>query len=232
MNHSVVSSQALAVTPPRSRRFTAIITVCSLMLLWASGLFGAAPARAHDELVGSTPGDHEVLETAPDQIELQFSDAPLDVGLVVEVRDAAGADHAVGAPEISGSTVTQPIDDSVLDGAYLVVWRVVSTDGHPISGRFAFAVGENGTEDLKGLDEVQAAAQKAAESQGEEASDLGEAATNTFRVVAGSIGALAAVALIIAVAWWFFRRMKHDSNEEDTETSFEDLLSQSGDDDR
>lgn len=104
-------------------------------------LGSAAPASAHDELVGSDPAAGEVLQSLPDSVELTFSGELMALGAIVEVRDADGVDHAAGDPEIDGTVVTVPVDPAGGDGSYSVVWRVVSSDGHPISGSVPFVVG-------------------------------------------------------------------------------------------
>ncbi|GAA1667189.1 copper resistance CopC family protein [Microbacterium lacus] len=105
-------------------------------------IFGSAQsAAAHDELVGSDPASGEVRQSLPESVELTFSGELMELGAIVEVRDAGGVDHAAGDPEIDGTVVTVPVDPGGGDGSYAVVWRVVSSDGHPISGSVPFVVG-------------------------------------------------------------------------------------------
>lgn len=121
---------------PRAGRIAAVAA-----LVAASVIF-AVPASAHDELVGSDPPADAQLAHMPAEIELTYSGELMELGAVVEVRDAAGVDHAGSAPVVSGTIVTVPVDPAAGDGAYVVVWRVVSSDGHPISGAVPFSVGE------------------------------------------------------------------------------------------
>ncbi|MBA3418777.1 MAG: copper resistance protein CopC [Geodermatophilaceae bacterium] len=51
-----------------------------------------------------------------------------------------GAGRQSGTPEVSGTTVTQPLTEQGPAGTYEVAWRVVSADGHPISGVFSYVV--------------------------------------------------------------------------------------------
>ena len=44
-----------------------------------------------------------------------------------------------GRPSVSGPTVTQPLG-ALRDGSYAVTYRVVSEDGHAVSGRASFSV--------------------------------------------------------------------------------------------
>jgi hypothetical protein len=73
----------------------------------------------------------------PDRVAMTFSDQPLTIGLQVVVRGPAG-DVASGAPTIEGRTVTQALAPTAPGGDYTVLYRVTSTDGHPISGSWSF----------------------------------------------------------------------------------------------
>ncbi|MEV7692604.1 copper resistance CopC family protein [Microbacterium sp. NPDC089189] len=105
-------------------------------------LTAALPASAHDELVASTPTDGEQLAAAPTAIELDYSAEVLDVGALVIVADADDHDWVAGPAVVSGTSVSVPLTENMPDGGYEVRWRVVSSDGHPISGVIPFAVGD------------------------------------------------------------------------------------------
>lgn len=102
----------------------------------------AGPASAHDRLVDSTPSTGQHLDSAPAEIRLTFSADVMDVGAAVRVIDAADADWSAGDPVLAGSVVTVPVDPAMPDGEYRAAWRVVSSDGHAISGVVPFTVGE------------------------------------------------------------------------------------------
>ncbi|MDO8120454.1 copper resistance protein CopC [Isoptericola sp. b490] len=110
------------------------------MLLAGLALIGlAGPARAHDQLVGTDPADGAVVDAVPSQVALTFSEDVLDISTTVVV---AGPDGRVPTtPTVDGGTVTAPLPDGLPDGPYTVTWRVVSADGHPVQGSFAFTVG-------------------------------------------------------------------------------------------
>ncbi|MEV7825873.1 copper resistance CopC family protein [Microbacterium enclense] len=133
----MTSSQA-----PRRRTLPAVLT--TVLLAAAALLIPALPAAAHDELIGTDPAPDAVLETLPEQITLSYSaDVLTDAGAtVIEVTDAAGTALTDGAPEVSGSEVTQALAGPA-SGTVTVQWRVVSSDGHPIDGEFAFSVPES-----------------------------------------------------------------------------------------
>ena len=100
-----------------------------------------APALAHDSLTGSSPESGAASAEAPEGIDLTFSAAPQDIGLDIRVSGPDGSDVTDGEPEIQGSTVTQPLSEQAeAPGEYSVVWRVVSSDGHPIEGAYDYTV--------------------------------------------------------------------------------------------
>ncbi|WP_194395672.1 copper resistance CopC family protein [Microbacterium atlanticum] len=112
-------------------------------LLAALGLVlgAASPAQAHDELVGSDPAADTSLDALPAQLTLTFSaEIADDEGAsVVEVTDAAGTALTDDPPVVRDNVLTQPLAGEA-SGAVTVLWKVVSSDGHPISGEFSFTV--------------------------------------------------------------------------------------------
>lgn len=117
----------------------AAVAVAALALC-AGLLVTASPAAAHDELTGSTPADGEVLQDAPDAVELTFSNVPAAIGSEVRVLDAEGTDWADGDVRILDNAATQKLRSGAPAGSYTVQWRVVSSDAHPIEGSFGFSV--------------------------------------------------------------------------------------------
>lgn len=106
-----------------------------LVLLTGTG------ARAHDALESTTPADGETLSSAPEALVLSYTGDISHLGTQVQV---SGPDGVVAAPEpeVDGVQVRQPLPPDLPDGEYAVAWRVTSSDGHPISGTFAFTVGD------------------------------------------------------------------------------------------
>ncbi|MCM3696209.1 copper resistance CopC family protein [Microbacterium oleivorans] len=114
--------------------------LAGVLLALAAVLTVANPAAAHDELVGSSPAVGADLAEAPAEITLTYSAAIMTEGATVAVFDASGRDWAEGAPAIDTNTLTLPVAGLPAAG-YVVEWRVVSSDGHPISGTIPFTVG-------------------------------------------------------------------------------------------
>jgi copper resistance protein C len=99
----------------------------------------ALPASAHNYLFGSTPADGDVVTAQPGTVSLETNDELLDVedGAVIQVKGPDGLYYSDGCTEVVGpSAETQVVLGA--PGEYTVAWKVVSTDGHPISGTWAF----------------------------------------------------------------------------------------------
>ncbi|WP_194419949.1 copper resistance CopC family protein [Microbacterium abyssi] len=100
------------------------------------------PAAAHDSLVESSPAADSTVETLPGELSLTFSAALIggDGSTEIVVTDAAGESVTDGPAELDGAMVTQPLVAEADAGEYHVLWKVVSSDGHPTSGEFGFTV--------------------------------------------------------------------------------------------
>jgi methionine-rich copper-binding protein CopC len=129
-------SASPALAAPRS---LAAVILAAVLLILGAILLPASPAHAHDELVGSDPAADATVETLPAQLTLTFSDtiATDAGGSEVQVTDAAGTSLVAGAPAAQDNVLTQPLAGAA-SGIITVLWKVVSSDGHPISGQFSF----------------------------------------------------------------------------------------------
>lgn len=100
------------------------------------------PAAAHTELQSSNPEDGAKLAKPPPQVTLTFSEAVNEPAYVV-VTAPDGTRVADGDAAILDDTVRQPldaVDAEAQAGGWTVAYRVVSVDGHPITGELVFAV--------------------------------------------------------------------------------------------
>lgn len=112
-----------------------------LLLCLGLALCTAAGADAHDQVISANPHAEQQLGTAPRQIELSFSGELMALGFEVLVVDANDRNWAQGDAAVDGTNLTQQLSTGLPDGEYRVRWRVVSSDGHPISGSYPFRVG-------------------------------------------------------------------------------------------
>ena len=104
----------------------------------------AGPASAHAELETSDPAAGSVLDQAPAQVTIVFTEPPDPAFSAVTVLNAGGQEMQTG-PAVAGEaprSLTVPLPADLPDGVYTVSWTVVSSaDGHPSAGSFAFGVG-------------------------------------------------------------------------------------------
>ncbi len=127
--------------------------LAAVVLIALSLLLGATSASAHASLVRSEPVPSASLPEPPDRVLLEFDEA-VDAGTAeIRLLDADGATIELGGPAGSPSdatviTATVPALD---EGAYVVAWRIVSDDGHPVSGAFPFQVGDAAPIDTSAL---------------------------------------------------------------------------------
>lgn len=140
---SVTSSTSELRHRRRGRAARAIlITVAAAALSTGVLLSGAGPAAAHDGLDSTVPAADSTVTVAPTSLTLNFTGQPqtLEGTALVEVITAGGENLADGAPSIDGGTVTQPLRSAPVSGVVTVRWRIVGTDGHPISDSFTYTV--------------------------------------------------------------------------------------------
>lgn len=96
-------------------------------------------ASAHDTLISSSPAAGESFEQAPEALELTYSDEVLNLSPVVRLTTSAGEEIFTETPAVSGNTATIDLPPLPADD-YQVLWRVVSSDGHPIEGTVDFTI--------------------------------------------------------------------------------------------
>lgn len=125
---------------PSLRRLVA--TSATALAVSVAVLGWATPAAAHADFTSSTPADGSTVDEAPSEISLQFTE---DIDLQsdgIRLLDADGTPVALGPATADDATATVPIEAELERGSYVVAWRAVSADGHPIRGAFTFSVGQ------------------------------------------------------------------------------------------
>lgn len=111
------------------------------LLIAAFAVLGwAAPASAHATLVSTDPAEGAVLATAPGEVTFTFDESVQLVPDGLLAFDASGDPVGIDA-SASGEVVTGDLPGDLDDGTYVITWRVVSADGHPIAGSLTFHVG-------------------------------------------------------------------------------------------
>jgi copper transport protein len=122
---------------PRRRVAGWLLLACLSVLLV---LGSAAPAAAHATLVSTDPAEGAVLEAAPEQVTFTFNESVIGVPAGIQVFDATGA-VVDSSASVRDAQLVVDLEEEVGDGTLVVVWRLVSADGHPIGGSLSFSVG-------------------------------------------------------------------------------------------
>ncbi len=131
--------------PSRVGRVLAAV-VATVLCVVVVQVVTAGHASAHAELVDSTPRNGERLDGPPDAVVLRFTEKVSAVSGAFQLIDTATGEEVATAGEDhvhDGSTLRYPLPAELPAGSYLVNWRVVSADAHPIGGAFSFGVGQD-----------------------------------------------------------------------------------------
>ena len=118
------------------------LLVALLLGLLLTGVGTAGPASAHATLVSTDPGEGARLDSSPDEVTLEFTEGVSLGAGYARVVTADGERVDTGTASVDGNVVTIPLRGDLPDDGYLVMYRVVSADSHPISGAFSFVVGD------------------------------------------------------------------------------------------
>jgi copper resistance protein C len=123
------------------RRLATVVGVACLALLCL-----AAPASAHNTLVSSTPKDQSTVQQGPSKIEFVF-DQPVQKGEGLNTVTVVGPKHTgwkTGQAKVFGNVVSATLDELGPAGKYEATYRIVSADGHPVSGGVTFTLAKAG----------------------------------------------------------------------------------------
>ncbi|MGQ0824933.1 MAG: copper resistance CopC/CopD family protein [Actinomycetota bacterium] len=112
----------------------------------ATVLVTPGTASAHANLVESVPANGSTLPEVPEEIVLRFSDAVDVAPGSVLIFDSHGEAIAMDTAVLSADRTTVTTVAPVLGrGTYVVTWRALSGDSHPIQGAFTFNLGAPST---------------------------------------------------------------------------------------
>ena len=124
-----------------SRRFATVVVlvvVLAFVVVAVAPAFAATPSGLvqHSRLLKATPANGSTVETA-DEVVLAFNEEVDEQFVKVTVQGPDG-DEVEGDPEVDGREVSQGLASDLPAGRHTVTYRVVSADGHPISGKVTF----------------------------------------------------------------------------------------------
>jgi copper transport protein len=125
-----------------TRRWRAVVLAVATAVVC---LAVPASALAHAALLRTTPSASGTVNGSPARVALTYSEAIEPRFAIISVTDAGGHSQAASPPARSAANpdeIVVPVRH-MARGWYLVYWRVISADGHPVRGAFTFAVGPN-----------------------------------------------------------------------------------------
>jgi len=157
---------------------------------------GAGPASAHDVLLAADPVADSVLAAPPAAITLTFNQdvRPEFSQMAITVGSAS----QTVIPTVDGPIITaavpaaflEPIPDDIGPQLWRIGYRIVSSDGHPISGLLEFSVGDGPAVDPAS------------------ASAAGDTTGSGWPAAPIAVGAAAAAAMIGTALVWIRRRRR------------------------
>jgi copper transport protein len=122
----------------RSRLVVAVVAAGLALVL-------PAAAAAHAYLVKTVPAASVIVNTPPTSVQLTYDEAVEPRFAIISVTNVNARSETTGPVTRSPAnpdTLVVPLKH-VAEGWYLVYWRAISVDGHPVQGAFTFAVGPN-----------------------------------------------------------------------------------------
>src|ERR1700675_1603308 len=118
--------------------------ILSLLSGLALVMFGIT-ASAHAHLQKSSPADNSVITASPSDLVLNFSEAARLTALSIQ-KDSESPQKVKPLPTTAAQQISVPLPP-LTPGTYSVNWRVVSDDGHMMSGALHFTLAADRTTD-------------------------------------------------------------------------------------
>lgn len=123
--------------------FKTRLRLAAIAAILVPAAMAASPALAHDSLSSTSPASDAVLTHAPETVSLTLSEPPADSKNLnlstITVTDGGGKAVSDGNVIVYGPTLSTKLTEGD-PGTYKVLWRAVSSDGHPIEGNYTFTV--------------------------------------------------------------------------------------------
>lgn len=110
----------------------------TIVLVAAAGVLAGPAVFAHTELTASTPADKAVLDHAPMELTLSFSEAAKLTAW--SIQKDGGSKHDLGPLPAKMQARFSVAAPELTAGHYTILWRALSDDGHVASGEIDFDV--------------------------------------------------------------------------------------------
>lgn len=115
-------------------------------------LFSIGPsASAHVSVVSTSPDNNSTVDHLPARVVIEFNEPLIIIGAEnpnsVTVTSQSGASATSGEAQVSGSKISIALNQALTEiGNFTVNYRVVSGDGHKVSGSYNFTLVSEATE--------------------------------------------------------------------------------------
>ncbi|MGW4482712.1 copper resistance CopC family protein [Amycolatopsis sp. NPDC004368] len=134
----------------------------------------ATPALAHNVLIGSDPTDGASLAAGPAKVTLTFDQYVQDGDVnQIAVTGPDGNQWAEGPVTVENNVISAPLRPLGPAGKYTVGYRILSADGHPVSGEIPFTLTTAGTGTPAKVDAAKAAGAPASAATSSTSSSTG-----------------------------------------------------------
>ena len=117
------------------------ILVCVLIFI---PILNSPAAQAHATLVRTFPTKGAIVLTSTNRVSMLFGE---DILVIkgknpnsISVTDSKGKKVSNGVAVVSGTKISNVLKTPLAAGKYTVKYRVVSADGHVVSGSYTFSV--------------------------------------------------------------------------------------------
>ena len=126
-----------------ARRLLARLLAGTVFAVGVSVAF-VGSASAHDVLISSNPTDGSTLKAVPSSVSFNFDQPVQNYDPVIALIGPDGKHYETGTAQVNGNTVTGTVSSGPA-GAYIASYRIVSADGHPVTGEVHFTLAAGAT---------------------------------------------------------------------------------------
>ena len=107
-------------------------------------ILNSPAAQAHAALESTMPAKGAIVSKTTSQVSMLFGE---DILVIkgknpnsISVTDSKGKKVSTGVAVVSGTKISNALKSPLAAGKYTVKYRVVSADGHVVSGSYTFTV--------------------------------------------------------------------------------------------
>lgn len=113
--------------------------------------FSALPAGAHAVVEGTTPTNNQTIQQAPEFVEVTFNETVITEKDSLKVFDSRTRRIDTGSTRVLDNRRVQVDVGRLAPGGYVMTWRVVSADGHPLRGASTFQMQSGNSDETNAL---------------------------------------------------------------------------------